>query len=116
MSASRSIGVVIESAPGPSLALREALDLAFAGLALDQRVSVFFLGDGVLHCLPPAASDGPDPARLIGSLPLYDPALVAVDADALAARGHGTTTLRWPFERLSTATIGDYLGAQDLLL
>lgn len=77
---------IIRHAPyGNSLA-RAAIDAALASAAFEQRVTLLFVGDGVLQLLPeqePAAIGRKSHARVLSSLPLYGIEQVYVDAGSV---------------------------------
>jgi tRNA 2-thiouridine synthesizing protein C len=98
---------------------REALDVALAAAAFEQRVALLFLGDGVLQLLPAQEAEalGQKPLdKQLGALPLYDVEELYVDAEALQARALDPAELALPAQPLGAAAIAALLAEQDVVL
>lgn len=66
---------------------RERLDIALMGLALDARVSLAFVGDGVWQLLPQTEDgSGHSLLKVIRSLALYDVEAVYVEQESMLSR------------------------------
>ncbi|MFD1800752.1 sulfurtransferase complex subunit TusC [Mixta tenebrionis] len=86
----KSIAFVFTRAPHGSSSGREGLDAALATAAICERVSLFFIGDGVLQL-----TAGQQPEQVLarnyiatfGVLPLYDVERCYLCAQSLAERG-----------------------------
>ena len=118
MSAKRFLIVCRPPPYGASFA-REALDMALACAAFDQRVALLFLGDGVLQL---ASGQHPEPIgqkpldKQLGALPLYDVDELYAEADAFAARGLSADTSALPVRLLDAAAITALLNEHDVVL
>lgn len=111
--------IVCRQPPYGSSFAREALDMALACAAFEQRVALLFLGDGVLQLAgaQQAEAIGQKPLdKQLGALPLYDVDALYADADALAARGLSDATLALPVQALDGAGIRALLTEQDIVL
>lgn len=118
MSAKRFLIVCRQPPYGASFA-REALDMALACAAFDQRVALLFLGDGVLQLAPGQSAEqiGQKPLdKQLGALPLYDVDELYADAEAFTARGLVANDSVLPVRLLSTAEISALLTEQDIVL
>jgi len=114
----RSVLLVCGAAPHGSSRARDALDVAMAFGAFEQRVSLLLTGDAVL-VLAPGQQDTPGArnlARLAGALPDYGIERVQVDARALAERALDPATLVLPVAALDDAAIAALVGAHDVVL
>ena len=116
----KSIAFVFTRAPHGSSSGREGLDAALATAALCDRVSLFFIGDGVLQL-----SENQQPERVLarnyiatfGVLPLYDVEQCYLCAASLAERGLSPEATRvLPAEVLDSATLHARLRAADHIL
>ena len=99
--------VVRQSPYGSSLA-RASLDTALAAAALEQPVSLLFMGDGVLQLIPGQQSEAigvKNIGRLLASLPLYDIESVYIDAGAAARYQLDTSNLVLPVRPVDPAAI-----------
>jgi tRNA 2-thiouridine synthesizing protein C len=75
MTAAKRILVVCRRAPYGESFAREALDMAMAAAAFDQRVAMLFLGDGALQLVAGQQARAIGQKALdkqLGALPLYD--------------------------------------------
>lgn len=107
------------AAPYADSRVREALDVALAFGAFEQRVTLLFSGDGVLALLPrqaPAADSGRSVERLLGTLPDYGIEAPWADAAALARRGIDATSLGPAVRLADEPTIRGLLAAHDVVL
>lgn len=98
---------------------REALDVALACAAFDQRAALLFLGDGVLQLLPAQRAEaiGQKPLdKQLGALPLYDVDEIYAEADALRARGLDASDLALPAQCLDAGAIRALLAEQHVVL
>ena len=98
---------------------REALDVAMAAAAFDQRVAMLFLGDGVMQLLDHQNSGAIAQKSLekqLSALPLYDVSNIYVDADALHERGFSTSNLSLPAKPLSRNDIAALISRCDIAL
>lgn len=116
----KSIAFVFTRAPHGSSSGREGLDAALATAALCDRVSLFFIGDGVLQL-----SENQQPERVLarnyiatfGVLPLYDVEQCYLCAASLAERGLSPEAARvLPAEVLDSATLHARLRTADHIL
>lgn len=103
---------------GSSLA-RDALDVAMATAAFDQKVAMLFLGDGVLQLLN--AQDGAaigqkSHDKQLGALPLYDVDALYVDAQSLHMHGVNSADLVLPAQLLTDAEIANLFASHDIVL
>jgi tRNA 2-thiouridine synthesizing protein C len=86
----KSLLVVVRRSPYGSSLARASLDVALAAAAFEQRLSLLFMGDGVLQLLAEQESQAigvKNIGRLLASLPLYDIERVYVDAEAAIRYG-----------------------------
>lgn len=116
---SRNFLIVCRQPPYGSALAREALDVALATAAFDQKVAMLFLGDGVLQLVQPqdaTAIGHKSHDRQLAALPLYDVDALYADAEALDERGLGTAELVLPVQRLDAAGIAALYGAHDIVL
>jgi tRNA 2-thiouridine synthesizing protein C len=98
---------------------REALDVALAAAAFDQKVALLFLGDGVLQLLGAQQAEQIGQKALhkqLGALPLYDVDKLYVDAQALQARKLEPADLALPALPLSVPEITALLDEYDVVL
>ncbi|QEA40019.1 sulfurtransferase complex subunit TusC [Pistricoccus aurantiacus] len=111
--------VVLRHAPQGTSWLREGLDSALVAAAFGQRVSLLFLGDGVLALLP-NQTNGPLNQKgtqgLVEMLPLYDIDNVLVDKEALARRGLDEQTLLLPVRGIDSPAIATIFHRHRLVL
>lgn len=98
---------------------REALDVAMAAAAFDQRVAMLFLGDGVMQLLNRQDGDAIAQKSLekqLSALPLYDVNDIYVDVDALRERGFSTNNLSLPAKPLNRDDIAALISRSDIAL
>lgn len=115
----KSFLIVCRQPPYGSALAREALDVALATAAFDQRVAMLFLGDGVLQLLRPqdAAAIGQKAHdKQLGALPLYDVEELYVDARALRERGVEGTELAVAARAVEDTDIAALYAAHDIVL
>ena len=112
----KTLLVILRQPPyGTSLA-RASLDTALAAAALEQPVSLLFLGDGVLQLLPDQQSEAigvKNIGRLLGSLPLYDIDKVYIDAAAADRYQLESDDLVLPVTPLDPAAMRGLINASD---
>jgi tRNA 2-thiouridine synthesizing protein C len=116
---SRRVLVLCSAAPYADSRMREALDVALAFGAFEQRVELLFSGDGVLALLPrqaPTQESGRSVERLLGTLPDYGIEAPWVDTSALARRGIDTASLGTVVRYAEPALIRDLLATHDVIL
>ncbi|MEJ2533872.1 MAG: sulfurtransferase complex subunit TusC [Halioglobus sp.] len=104
----KTLLVIVRQSPYGSSLARASLDTALAAAALDQPVSLLFLGDGVLQLLPDQHSEAigvKNIGRLLGSLPLYDIESVYIDAGAAARYQLDTKDLVLPVKPVDPAAV-----------
>ena len=98
---------------------REALDVAMAGAAFDQAVTLLFLDAGVMLLATRQHSDGIDEKSLekqFAALPLYDVNELYVDAEALQRYRLRADDLSLPAQPLNTDEIAALLQRSDIVL
>jgi tRNA 2-thiouridine synthesizing protein C len=98
---------------------REALDVAMAAAAFDQRVAMLFLGDGVMQLLNQQNSEAIAQKSLekqLSALPLYDVNDIYVDADTLCERGFDVSHLSLPAKPLNRNDIVALISRCDIAL
>lgn len=98
---------------------REALDVAMAAAAFDQKISMLFLGDGVLQLATaqlPAAIEQKSLEKQLGALALYDIDDIYVDAEACTERKLGAGDLSLPATPLNRDAIAALLSRCDIAL
>lgn len=103
---------------GQSLA-RDALDMALATAAFDQKIALLFLGDGVLQLIDAqngGAIGQKSHAKQLSALPLYDVDALYVDARSLGERGLDSADLVLPVQLLSDTEIASLYAAHDIVL
>lgn len=108
MESRKTLLVVVRQPPYGSSLARASLDTALAGAALEQPVSLLFMGDGVLQLLPDQQSEAigvKNIGRLLGSLPLYDIESVYIDAGAAARYQLETSDLVLPVTPMDPAAM-----------
>lgn len=108
--------LMVDHPPRDACRTREQLDLALAALALEQLVTVVFIGEGVYHCLPPDRRPDSDVSAGFGSLELYDVDRFLIEEDSLLERDLGREKLRFDLEPISRHALRDLIREQDLLL
>ena len=112
----KTLLVIVRQPPYGSSLARASLDTAFAAAALEQPVSLLFLGDGVLQLLSDQHSEAigvKNIGRLLASLPLYDIESVYIDAVAAARYRLGTDDLVLPVTPLDPAAMRGLINASD---
>lgn len=116
----KSIAFVFTRAPHGNSSGREGLDAALATAAICDRVSLFFIGDGVLQLTP-----GQQPEQILarnyiatfGVLPLYDVEACFICADSLRERGLAADSQRvLAAEVLDSAALHARLSVVDHIL
>ncbi len=112
----KRITVLIDQPPRERMGVKEQVDLVLAALALEQEVTVVFVGNGVYHCCQPDPRPDQDPSAVYGSLALYDVDRLLVEAESLEVRGLLDADLRFGVERISRPELGDLLRAGDHVL
>jgi len=88
----KRIAFVFTHGPHGSAAGREGLDALLATSAINDRLGVFFISDGVLLLLPeqrPSAILARDFAPTFGILPIYDINRLYLCAESVSERGLG---------------------------
>ena len=116
---SKNFLVVCRHPPYGSSLARDALDVAMASAAFDQKVTMLFLGDGVLQLC-----NGQDGAAIgqkshdkqLGALPLYDVDELYVDANSLRTHGLAIDDLVLPARPLTDAEITGLFANHDIVL
>lgn len=109
--------VVLATGPAKALRAQEALDLVYAGLALDWRVSLLLRGAGLRWLIPGAADPDAGPgARALPVLADFGLERLCVVEDELYAAGLDPATLTTPVERLDAAALATLLADADRLL
>lgn len=119
MTTAKRILVVCRRPPYGESFGREALDMAMAAAAFDQRVALLFLGDGALQLVAgqQAAAIGQKALdKQLSALPLYDVTELYIDAEALRRRGLADAELALPATALEPAAIAALLATQDVVL
>ena len=114
-----SLLVIIRCPPYGSSLARASLEVALAAAAFDQKVSLLFLGDGVLQLLPGQDSQAlgrKNQERTLASLPLYDIEQVYLDAEAAGRYGVDPLAAPVPAVILGTGQIQQLLRTHDRLL
>jgi len=104
----KTLLVVVRQPPYGSSLARAALDTALAAAALEQPVSLLFMGDGVLQLMSGQQSEAigvKNIGRLLGSLPLYDIESVYIDAGAAARYQLDTSDLVLPVTPVDPAAM-----------
>lgn len=103
---------------GDSLA-REVLDMALAAAAFDQRVALFFTGDGVWQLVKDqdsAAIGQKNHGAILSALPIYDITAIYVDAGSLRERGLKAADLLLPVEAVEASQYADLLRTSDTVM
>jgi tRNA 2-thiouridine synthesizing protein C len=116
---SRRVLVLCSAAPYADSRVREALDVALAFGAFEQRVALLFSGDGVLALLPrqaPSLETGRSVERVLGTLPDYGIEAPWVDTSALARRGIDAASLGTAIRYADQAVIRSLLATHDVIL
>lgn len=104
--------VILRHGPHGSSWLREGIEAALVAAAFGQRVSLLFLGDGVMALLDgqqvgPLGQKGTQP--MLEMLGMYDIDTLLVDDRALVERGIDVDDLAVPVSRLEGETIAGVL-------
>lgn len=109
--------VVLATGPAKALRAQEALDLVYAGLALDWSVSLLLRGDALRWLVPGAADPDAGPgARALPVLADFGLQRLCVGDDELRAAGLAEAPLTTPVERLDATALAALLGEADRLL
>jgi sulfur relay (sulfurtransferase) DsrF/TusC family protein len=109
--------VVLATGPAKALRAQEALDLVYAGLALDWRVSLLLRGAGLRWLIPGAADPDAGPgARALPVLADFGLERLCVVEDELRAAGLDPATLTTAVEPLDAAALTALLAGADRLL
>lgn len=98
---------------------REALDLALIFAAIDQQVSVIFIGDGVYQLHPeqnPERIKSKDYLSTMKAFDLYDVEQVLVCEQSLEARGIDKNNLNINAQLQTSTQISDHLKRCDHVL
>ena len=98
---------------------RAALDLAFTAAAFEQKVSVVFIGDGVLQLLDrqdTEASQLKNIGKMIPALKHYDVKNVYIHQPSLARAGLKQTELPNEFELLDDEKLGRLVAITDQVM
>lgn len=116
---SKQFLIICRRAPYGDSYAREALDVAMAAAAFDQRIAMLFLGDGVAQlftCQDSAALAQKSLEKQLSALPLYDVNELYVDEEALAERGVDATDLSLPAQPLDRNAIAALIARADIAL
>ena len=108
--------LISRASPYGSTQAREALDIAFAAAAFNQRIQVLFMDDGVLQLAPgqqPSATSGKTLAKTLGMLEHYDVTDIYVEQSSLAARGLTPDELVLDCKVLDNASMGRLVAGAD---
>ena len=111
--------LICRHAPYGNTLARAALDVALAGAAFDQDLSLLFLDDGVWQLVPgqTAAEIGSKSLRAtLDSLPLYDLEQFHVCTDSLASRGLEADELPGQLVLVNRDELGAFIASHDQLL
>lgn len=111
--------IICRRAPYGESYAREALDVAMAAAAFDQRIAMLFLGDGVAQLFTrqdSAALGQKSLEKQLSALPLYDVNEIYVDSEALAERGVDTNELSLPAIALDRNAIATLITRADIAL
>jgi tRNA 2-thiouridine synthesizing protein C len=111
--------IVCRQPPYGTSHARDALDVAMATAAFDQKVAMLFHGDGVLQLL--VAQDGAaigqkSHDKQLGALPLYDVDALYVDAQSLQAHGLVAADLVLDAQPLTNAEITRLFASHAIVL
>ncbi|MDR5865833.1 sulfurtransferase complex subunit TusC [Halomonas koreensis] len=118
-SADGELLVILRHAPHGSSWLREGLDAALVAAAFGQRVSLLFMGEGVMALVDgqeagPLGQKGTAPT--LRMLEMYDIDALWVEREALAARGLDEAALMLAPRCLEAPGIVELIDAHDLVL
>lgn len=109
--------VILASGPDRALRAQEALDLVYAGLALDWRVSLLLEGAALRWLIPGAADPEAGPgARALPVLGDYGLERLCVSEAEFRAAGWGDLALPTAVERLDAAALAALHRDADRLL
>ncbi|EPC04460.1 hypothetical protein L861_03800 [Litchfieldella anticariensis FP35 = DSM 16096] len=111
--------VILRHGPHGSSWLREGLDAALVAAAFGQRVSLLFLGDGVMALLGgqqvgPLGQKGTQP--MLEMLGMYDIETLLVDRGALVERGIGVSDLSVTVSLVESEDIANVLAHHRQIL
>ncbi|OCG05220.1 sulfurtransferase complex subunit TusC [Gilliamella sp. wkB112] len=114
----KKVAIIINTPPHGNAKGREALDIALA-MSVINHISVFFIGDGVLHLLPeqyPEKILMRDYIATFNMLELYDIEDVYVCESSLNARNLTNATLNIPNKIIDTQALQRLFAVQDVIL
>ncbi|MDN3526396.1 sulfurtransferase complex subunit TusC [Halomonas sabkhae] len=111
--------LVLRHAPHGSSWLREGLDIALVGAAFDRKVSLLFMGEGVLALLSGQTSGalgqkGTHPT--LQMLEMYDVDALYAESAAMSRFAVAEADLLLTPERVGETAIADLLKHHDLVL
>lgn len=113
----RHLLFVFRSSPYGNGRAREGLDALLAAAVFEQRVSVLFIGDGVLQlCSGQAPIGSRNQHKMLLSLPLYDVDKVYFSSSALISRNISIADIRIAGSVLEDAQISQLLATADQVL
>lgn len=110
--------IIIRQAPFSSLLPAAALDILLTAAAFEQKVTLLFSGDGVLHLIPDQQAKGTGMKNISQALPvleLYDVKNILVDGDALLKRNVRLQDLLMKAEAVSLNKIAKICEKADQL-
>lgn len=106
VTAKKSILFVVQHTPYGSSATQEALDAALATAAFEQKVQLFFSGDGVWSLLCSQQSEliqRKNIEKVLHALHYYDIESIYIDLNSLQERGLAAENLTLPATALTAA-------------
>ncbi len=111
---------ILKQSPYQSSLAREALDLALASAAFDQKVSLLFIDDGVYQLKSKQQSQTnikqKNIEKTLGSLPLFDVTDVHVCQQSLSSRGLSVEDLIKDIDALPADQVPSLVAAADKVL
>lgn len=117
--ASSDLLVILRHGPHGSSLLRDGLDAALVAAAFGQRVSLLFMGEGVMALVDDQQTDPSGPkgtAATLTMLTMYDIETILVEEAALEHIGLAPSDLMLPVSLLSGKALSSLLTSRRLVL
>ncbi len=115
----KSIALICHHSPYGSYKARELVEVALAGAAFDQDISLIFMGAGVLQLCEaqaPADLEQKNHGKLLSMLGLYDIDNIFALDTAIEQFGLSGKTLAAPAKIVDAKTLSDWLQEQDICM
>ncbi len=112
----KNILIIIRQGPFSSILPAAALDILLTAAAFEQKLTLLFMGDGVLHLLSEQNATGigmKNISKALPSLELYEVNQVFLEKDAITNRNIQNEKLVMPIAALSLNQIAESIENAD---